>query len=129
MGAVSIGRLAKHRFFTPNDIDGSGLTQASAQAQILQSIIQNTLEQSLLASITYLVWAVLIPGPFSIYCLYDWTYTVHYWIWLWCTSKGFRIYLIILRNKWNVGLSNIFHAKQSILTSLVSCKISDYIFV
>lgn len=60
--AVSIGRLAKHRFFTPNDIDGSGLTQASAQAQILQSIIQNTLEQSLLASITYLVWAVLMPG-------------------------------------------------------------------
>ena len=60
--AVSIGRLAKHRFFTPNDIDVSGLTQASAQAQILQSIIQNTLEQSLLASITYLVWAVLMPG-------------------------------------------------------------------
>ena len=60
--AVSIGRLAKHRFFTPNDIDGSGLTQASAQAQILQSIIQNTLEQSLLAFITYLMWCVLLPG-------------------------------------------------------------------
>ena len=60
--AVSIGRLAKHRFFTPNDIDGSGLTQASSQAQILQSIIQNTLEQSLLAAITYLAWAVLMPG-------------------------------------------------------------------
>ena len=60
--AVSIGRLAKHRFFTPNDIDGSGLTQASAQAQILQSIIQNTLEQSLVAAITYLAWSVLMPG-------------------------------------------------------------------
>ena len=60
--AVSIGRLAKHRFFTPNDIDGSGLTQASAHAQILQSIIQNTLEQSVLASMTYLMWCVLMPG-------------------------------------------------------------------
>ena len=60
--AVSIGRLAKHRFFTPNDIDGSGLTQASAQAQVLQSIIQNTLEQSLLAAIAYTIWSVLMPG-------------------------------------------------------------------
>ena len=60
--AVSIGRLAKHRFFTPSDIDGSGLTQASAQAQILQSIIQNTLEQGLLAAISYLSWSVLMPG-------------------------------------------------------------------
>lgn len=59
---VSIGRLAKHRFFTPNDIDGSGLTQASAQAQILQSIIQNTMEQSIIAALTYLAWSVLMPG-------------------------------------------------------------------
>ena len=60
--AISIGRLAKHRFFTPNDIDGSGMTQASSQAKILQSIIQNTLEQSILAFITYLTWCLLMPG-------------------------------------------------------------------
>jgi len=61
--AVSIGRLAKHRFFTPNDIDSAaGSKQVSNQATILQSIIQNTLEQSLLASITYLAWSVLMPG-------------------------------------------------------------------
>ena len=60
--AISIGRLAKHRFFTPNDIDGSGLTQGSAQAKILQSIIQNTIEQSLLAALTYLSWSVIMPG-------------------------------------------------------------------
>ena len=60
--AISIGRLAKHRFFTPNDIDGSGMTQASNQARILQSIIQNTLEQSLLAFVTYLIWCLLMPG-------------------------------------------------------------------
>ena len=32
------------------------------QVLYLQSIIQNTLEQSLLAFITYLMWCVLLPG-------------------------------------------------------------------
>jgi hypothetical protein len=52
--AVSVGRLAKHRFFTPEDIDGGGLTMGSDRAKLLQSILQNTLEQSVLAAFVYL---------------------------------------------------------------------------
>ena len=47
--AVAIGRLAKHRFFTPEDIDGGGLSVGSEQAKVLQSLLQNTVEQTLLA--------------------------------------------------------------------------------
>ena len=42
--AISIGRLARHRFFTPEDIDGGGLSAGTAQARVLQSLLQNTLE-------------------------------------------------------------------------------------
>jgi uncharacterized membrane protein YecN with MAPEG domain len=60
--AFSIGRLAKHRFFSPEDIDGGGLTHGTNRANILQSILQNTLEQTLLAIIVYLVWSVVMPA-------------------------------------------------------------------
>ena len=60
--AVSIGRLAKHRFFSPEDIDGGGLTHGTEKAIVLQSVLQNTLEQSLLASLVYLVWSVVMPA-------------------------------------------------------------------
>jgi hypothetical protein len=60
--AASIGRLAKHRFFTPEDIDGGGLSNATEQARILQSLLQNTLEQALLAFMVYCAWSVLMPA-------------------------------------------------------------------
>lgn len=60
--AVSIGRLAGHRFFTPEDIDGSGLTEGSARARLLQALLQNTLEQSALALCAWLAWAALLPA-------------------------------------------------------------------
>lgn len=60
--AFSIGRLAKHRFFHAEDIDGAGLTTASARAKYLQAILQNTLEQVILATIVYVAWASLMPG-------------------------------------------------------------------
>jgi uncharacterized membrane protein YecN with MAPEG domain len=59
---ISIGRLAKHRFFSAEDIDGSGLTQGSQQARILQSIIQNTLEQLVIALPIYFAWSTLAPS-------------------------------------------------------------------
>jgi len=59
---ISVGRLAGHRFFTPQDIDGGGLTQGSDQARLLQSLIQNTLEQLVLATIAYGAWLWLMPG-------------------------------------------------------------------
>ena len=58
---ASIGALARHRFFTPEDIDGGGLTQGTDKAAILQAILQNTLEQTVLAFITLLVWSAVMP--------------------------------------------------------------------
>ena len=60
--AISIGRLAKHRFFTPEDIDGGGLVQATDQAKLLQSLLQNTLEQFVLAVVVYCAWAIVMPS-------------------------------------------------------------------
>lgn len=60
--AVSVGRLAKHRFFTPEDIDGGGLSNGTDEAKLLQSLLQNTLEQFALALVAYLVWAVTMPA-------------------------------------------------------------------
>jgi hypothetical protein len=42
---IAVGRLAGHRFFTPADIDGGGLTEGTPRAKLLQTLIQNTLEQ------------------------------------------------------------------------------------
>ena len=35
----SIGRLARHRFFTPDDIDGAGLTEGTVKAKLLQALL------------------------------------------------------------------------------------------
>jgi uncharacterized membrane protein YecN with MAPEG domain len=59
---ISIGLLARHRFLTPADIDGGGLTQGTETANILQATLQNTLEQTVLAVLVHLAWAVLMPG-------------------------------------------------------------------
>jgi hypothetical protein len=59
--AFCIARLAKHRFLTPSDIDGSGLTSGSSRAMLLQALLQNTLEQAVLAIAVYLAWAALAP--------------------------------------------------------------------
>jgi hypothetical protein len=34
---ISVGLLARHRFFTPEDIDGGGLSRGSETASVLQS--------------------------------------------------------------------------------------------
>ncbi len=58
---VAVGRLARHRFFTPDDIDGGGLSPGTPSAKVQQSILQNTLEQVVLASLAYCIWAVAMP--------------------------------------------------------------------
>jgi hypothetical protein len=58
---ISIGLLARHRFFTPEDIDGGGLTRGSETANVLQATLQNTLEQTVLAVLVHLTWAILMP--------------------------------------------------------------------
>lgn len=58
---ISIARLARHRFVTSQDIDGSGLTVGSEQANILQSLLQNTLEQFCITLGVYTVWCFVMP--------------------------------------------------------------------
>jgi uncharacterized membrane protein YecN with MAPEG domain len=59
---ISVGRLAKHRFFTPEDIDGGGFSEDTEHARILQSLLQNTLEQFCIAFAAYLAWAIVMPA-------------------------------------------------------------------
>ena len=59
--AISVGLLARHRFFSPDDIDGGGLSRGTETASVLQATLQNTLEQSVLAVLVHLAWASLTP--------------------------------------------------------------------
>ena len=59
---VCIARLAKHRFFTPEDIHGSGLTGGTDKAKLLQALLQNTLEQSCLALPVYIATSIVAPA-------------------------------------------------------------------
>jgi hypothetical protein len=58
---LAVARLARQRFFAAEDIDGAGLTQASARARLSQAVIQNTLEQVVLASLAYAAFLGLQP--------------------------------------------------------------------
>jgi len=58
---VSIMRVANHRFSSPEDIDGSGLTDGTPQVRVLRAILQNTLEQAVLAVAAYAIWAAAMP--------------------------------------------------------------------
>ena len=58
---ISVALLAHHRFFSPEDIDGGGLTHGTETANILQATLQNTLEQTVLAVLVHLGWAILMP--------------------------------------------------------------------
>ena len=60
---VCIARLAKHRFFTPEDIHGSGLTGGTDKAKLLQALLQNTLEQACLALPVYTATSIVAPAP------------------------------------------------------------------
>jgi hypothetical protein len=59
---ISIALLARHRFFSPEDIDGGGLTQGTETANVLQATLQNTLEQTVLAVLVHFAWAILMPA-------------------------------------------------------------------
>ena len=58
---VSIMRVANYRFYTPEDIDGSGLTVGTSRVLVLRAILQNTLEQAALAVAAYLIWSAIMP--------------------------------------------------------------------
>ena len=58
---ISIMRVANYRFASPDDIDGSGLTAGTERVLVLRAILQNTLEQSVLAVAAYMIWATVMP--------------------------------------------------------------------
>lgn len=60
---LAVALLARHRFFTAADIDGGGLGEATSTARLLQALIQNTLEQAMLAIPAYGAWLWLAPAP------------------------------------------------------------------
>jgi hypothetical protein len=60
---VSIARLARHRFFSPQDIDGGASNEGSERARLQQSVLQNTLEQAFLAVVAYAAW-LFLAEPF-----------------------------------------------------------------
>jgi hypothetical protein len=64
--AINIALLARHRFFTPDDIDGGGLSRGTPTAQILQSTLQNTLEQTVLALAVHAVWSSVMPPTWQL---------------------------------------------------------------
>lgn len=56
-----IASIARHRFFSAEDIDGGGLTAGSERVKSLQAILQNTLEQTVLAMSVHMIWSVVMP--------------------------------------------------------------------
>lgn len=71
---VAVARLAAHRFRTPEDIDGGGLAPNSARAAHLQALVQNTLEQIVLAVPAWGAWLWFAPhdqeGLVVVYAVY-----------------------------------------------------------
>jgi len=59
---AAIANVARQRFFSPADIDGGGLAPASKRISVGIAVLQNTLEQSALASILYPSLACLVSG-------------------------------------------------------------------
>lgn len=72
----SIARVAKYRFFSSADIDSSAVKSSSLKLVCLQSILQNTLEQTVLAMVVYLLWILMTPSvwlsvlPLSACCFF-----------------------------------------------------------
>ncbi|WP_263141231.1 MAPEG family protein [Pseudomonas sp. RIT-PI-AD] len=59
--AGGIALIARHRFVTPEDIEGSGMSAGSDRVRHYQACLQNTLEQVVLAVCTHGLWAVAMP--------------------------------------------------------------------
>ncbi len=57
---AAVGNVANRRFFSPDDIQGGGLSAPSDQIGVPLSILQNTLEQCVLAVGAHLALAVLL---------------------------------------------------------------------
>jgi hypothetical protein len=79
--AIAIGNVARLRFFSADDIAGSALTQQSQRVRIASAVLQNTLEQVVLAIPIHLALACLLKD-ISISSRYLW----HFSAWAGCCS-------------------------------------------
>ncbi|MCL1046584.1 MAPEG family protein [Shewanella electrodiphila] len=61
---IAVGRVAKHRFFSAKDIDGSSYYEQSERVRRLQSVLQNTLEQFCIVMSVYFLWAFIMPADY-----------------------------------------------------------------
>ena len=59
--AGNIAFIARHRFFTPEDIDSGGLTDGTERVHLYQAMLQNTLEQTILGLATHAIWSLTMP--------------------------------------------------------------------
>ena len=60
LGSI-IAIIARYRFYNASVISGSGLTKSTYMLNILSSILQNTLEQTILATLVYFSWIMIVP--------------------------------------------------------------------
>ena len=58
---ISVAMLAQHRFASADDIHGSGLAPGTERARVLQAVLQNTLEQTVIWAGVSLIWALRMP--------------------------------------------------------------------
>jgi hypothetical protein len=63
--AAHIAVIARRRFVTRDDLDGSGPAEGAARVRVAQATLQNTLEQAVLALSTHVVWALTMPRPWQ----------------------------------------------------------------
>ncbi|WP_313536062.1 MAPEG family protein [Sphingomonas sp.] len=60
--AAGIANVARLRFFSEQDIAGSGGQQASERVRIANAILENSFEQAVLAIVTHLIVAATFAG-------------------------------------------------------------------
>ena len=61
---IAVARVAKHRFFSSDDIDGRSHYEESEHVRRLQNVLQNTLEQTCIVASVYFLWAFIMPGDY-----------------------------------------------------------------
>jgi hypothetical protein len=74
---ASIANVARRRFFSVEDIAGSGSSDASPPVRRANAVLQNTLEQVVLAFGSHLAlaaqlpnrWMIVVPGLTGLFCL------------------------------------------------------------
>ena len=59
---AAVARVANARFFSPEDIAGAGLSEPSTRLRVPLAVLQNTLEQAVLAVGAHLALASLLDG-------------------------------------------------------------------